>query len=151
MESKVPYISGTLNRKNSLIIILFNQSLRAGMDLLSTMGMYEKKTLPVMSILPLAASYVGYIVLSNLRCALMPRQPNARNHRTLKCMGFFSFLSSEAFWTPITSRLAHAKVLGTICFSVNLGFRAFNPGRPMPDSSSESRVSLNARTLTEAG
>lgn len=39
------------------------------MDLLSTMGMYEKKTLPVMSILPLAGSYVGYIVLSNLRCA----------------------------------------------------------------------------------
>ena len=38
------------------------------MDLLATMGMYEKKTLPVMSILPLAGSYVGYIVLSNLRC-----------------------------------------------------------------------------------
>ena len=38
------------------------------MDLLATIGMYEKKALPVLSILPLACSYVGYIVLSNLRC-----------------------------------------------------------------------------------
>ena len=48
------------------------------MDLLSTVGMYEKKTLPVMSILPLAASYVGYIVLSNLRCDTFGK----RSHRS---------------------------------------------------------------------
>lgn len=41
-----------------------------GMDMLATVGMYEKKTLPVMSILPLAGSYVGYIVLSNLSLKL---------------------------------------------------------------------------------
>ena len=78
------------------------------MKLFAYMGLYEPKRLPKLSIAPLAASFVGYIVLNNLNLQM-------------NTVGFYQI--SKIAVAPAVRASSHACVTLSACFQASRAFR----------------------------